>query len=42
MIIKPSLMNFISIGLMAFAGVWVLNRAFDYAGLGMYTKMERK
>lgn len=33
MLIKPSLMNFVSIGLMAFAGVWLINRGLDYAGL---------
>lgn len=32
MLIKPSLMNFVSIGLMAFAGVWIINRGLDYAG----------
>ncbi len=33
MLIKPSLMNVVSIGLMAFMGVWVVNRALIYAGL---------
>jgi hypothetical protein len=34
MLIKPSIMNFVSIGLMAFTGVWVINRVLDRAGLG--------
>lgn len=32
MIVKPSLVNFVSIGLMAFAGVWVINRGLHMAG----------
>jgi hypothetical protein len=34
MIIKPGIVNLVSIGLMAFIGVWVINRGLAAAGLG--------
>lgn len=33
MILKPNLLNVVSIGLMAFTGVWVINRVLHYAGM---------
>jgi hypothetical protein len=33
MILKPNLLNVVSIGLMAFAGVWVINRVLVKSGL---------
>lgn len=34
MLIRPNLLNFASIGLMAFAGVWLINRGLRAAGMG--------
>jgi hypothetical protein len=33
MILKPNLLNVVSIGLMSFVGVWCINRALIYSGL---------
>lgn len=33
MILKPNLLNVVSIGLMAFTGVWVINRVLAHSGL---------
>ena len=30
--VRPSITNFITIGLMAYVGVWLVNKALDKAG----------
>lgn len=37
MILKPNLLNVVSIGLMAFTGVWLINRGLRYAGVAHLT-----
>jgi hypothetical protein len=34
MIIRPNIINFLSIGIMSFAGVWLINRALRAGGMG--------
>lgn len=35
--LKPSIINVLTVGLMAYLGVWVIDRTLRHVGLGQFT-----